>query len=257
MYIAGVGPQGHLVMKGDHHQHGGAEAMPGMKMEADGHEERGSADDHHEDATPASSGPQSTTGKPASNDMPGMDMNGQAFPKKGSSNVTPDQMGDMDMSGPKPGSPGRLAPRPGTMQNMPGMKMPASKSAQAMPKGMDMSTPAQPKQMQAMPGMENMPGMNKPAAGTKKPSKAKAGMEGMPGMDNMADMPGMKSSTPKQPSKSMPPMENMKDMPGMGKGQAMPATGTMPGMSMPGNPMDKFRFEDNNPARNKARNDKQ
>ena len=94
-------------------------------------------------------------------------------------------------------------------------------------------------------------------AGTKKPSKAKSAMEGMPGMENMADMPGMKASTPKQPSKSMPPMGNMKDMPGMGKGQAMPAMGTRPGMSMPANPMDKFRFEDNNPARNKAKNDKQ
>jgi hypothetical protein len=49
----------------------------------------------------------------------------------------------------------------------------------------------------------------------------------------------------------------MKDMPGMEKGQAMPATGTMPGMSMPANPMDKFRFEDNNPGRNKPKTDKQ
>ncbi|MFC7670642.1 hypothetical protein ACFQT0_27125 [Hymenobacter humi] len=82
-------------------------------------------------------------------------------------------------------------------------------------------------------------------------------MEGMPGMGNMADMPGKKTSTPKQPSQSMPPMENMKDMPGMEKGQAMPAMGSMPGMSMPANPMDKFRFEDNNPARNKPKPAKQ
>ena len=255
VYIAGVGPQGHLVMKGD--EHGEAQAMPGMEMKADGHDEQGRADDHPEDATPALPGPQSTAEKPSPKAMPSMEMEGPAAPKKGSGHATPDQMGDMDMSGSKPGSQTRPASRAGAMQRTPGMKMPASKSAQAMPKGMNMSTPAKPKQTQEVPGMADMPGMNKPAAGTKKPNKAKSEMGGMPGMDNMAAMPGIKASTPKQPNQAGQMMGKMKDMPGMAKGQAMPSTGSMPGMSTPANPMDKFRFEDNNPARNKPKNAKQ
>ena len=238
VYIAGVGPQGHLVMKGDDHEHGGTQAMPGMEMEADGHDAQGKADEHQEAATSTSSGPQSTTEKPAPNDMPGMDMGSKASPKKSNSNAPArDPMGDMDMPGTKPGSQARPVPRPSTPQ--------------AMPKGMDRSTPAKSKQMEAMPGM------SKPSAGAKKPAKAKSGGEGMSDMSNMADMPGMKASPSKQPSKARQPMENMKGMPGTDKAQAMPAMGTMPGMSMPANPMDKFRFEDNNPARNKPKTDKQ
>jgi uncharacterized membrane protein len=253
VYVEGVGPQGSMVDK-NHGHHGGGDAMPGMEMEAGGPEEQGSADDHHDDAPPVSSGQQSASDKPTSNDMPGMDMKGPSASKVG--NTTPNQMGDMDMSGAKPAGQGRPAIQPGAMQNMPGMKMPASKSAQPMPKGMDMGRPANRKPMTEMAGMENMPGMNKPAAGAKKPAKAKSGMEGMEGMGNMADMPGLKAPGSKQPKQAMPAMGNMGNMPGMEKVQALPATGTMPGMSMPDNPMDKFRFEDNNPARNKPKNDK-
>ena len=254
VYVEGVGPQGRLLDKS--HGHGGGEAMPGMDMKADGHKEQAGAE-HHQDEAPATTGPQAATEKPASNDMPGMDMSSKAAPKNGTSDAAPDQMGDMDMSDSKPTRTARPASRPGTMQNMPGMKMPASKSTQPMPADMDMSRPAKPKQMEAMPGMANMPGMSQPKPGAKKPAKGNSGMEGMSGMGNMADMPGMKAPSPKQPNQARPPMGNMQDMPGMEKGQAMPAMGPMPGMSMPASPMDKFRFEDNNPARNNPKTDKQ
>ena len=249
VYVEGVGPQGRLLDKG--HGHGGGEAMPGTAMEAGGHGEQGSAADHLQNPTPASPGQKSTAKKPSSNDIPSMDLKGQESPKQGSNKATPDQMADMDMSGSKPGGQGKSASRTGTMPNMPALE-----SGRAMPQGLDISAPAKTRKMQGMPGMEGMPGKNKQAAGPKKSTKDKPGMEGMPGMDNMADMPGMKASPPKQPNKAMPP-SNMKDMPGMEKGQAMPATGKMPSMSMPANPMDKFRFEDNNPARNKPKTDKQ
>ncbi|GAB3323565.1 hypothetical protein GCM10027511_32680 [Hymenobacter humi] len=246
VYVEGVGPQGRLVMKGHHQDKRGEAPMPGMEREEDGHE------------PPATTGQPSTAAKVPSHDIQGMDMRSEASPKKGSDNASVrDQMGDMDMSGSQPSGQARPAPRAGAMPSMPGMKMPASKNAQPMPKSMNMNSPAKPKQMKARPVMADMPGMNKQPAGAKKPTKAKSAMEGMPGMGNMADMPGKKTSTPKQPSQSMPPMENMKDMPGMEKGQAMPAMGSMPGMSMPANPMDKFRFEDNNPARNKPKPAKQ
>ena len=254
VYVEGVGPQGRLLDKS--HGHGGGEAMPGMDMEADGHKEEEGADDHHPDEAPAAAGPQATTKKPASQEMQGMDMDGKATPKQ-RRNAARGQMAGMDMANTPPARSARPASRAAAMPDMPGMKMPASKSPQSMPKGMDMSRSAKPKQMQEMPGMENMSGMNKPAAGPKKPAKGKSEMEGMSGMGNMADMPGMESPNPKQPSQNKPPMGNMNDMPGMKKGQAMPAMGTMPGMSMPASPMDKFRFEDNNPARNKPKPAKQ
>ena len=253
VYVEGVGPQGRLLDKS--HGHGGREAMPGMDMEEDEHKEEEGVEDHQNEP-PAPTGPQTTTEKPASQEMQGMDMGSKATPKQ-RSNVAPGQMGDMDMAGSRPARQARPASRANAMPDMPGMKMPASKSPQPMPKGMDMSRPAEPKQMEAMAGMENMSGMNKPAAGPKKPAKGKSEMEGMSGMGNMADMPGMEAPNPKQPSQNKPPMGNMKDMPGMKKGQVMPAMSTIPGMSMPASPMDKFRFEDNNPARNKPRTDKQ
>jgi uncharacterized membrane protein len=255
VYVEGVGPQGRLLDKS--HGHGGGEAMPGMEMGADAHNEEEGTDDHDAGGAPASPNQPATPKTANSADMPGMDMSSSPAPKQGSGKATPDPMGNMDMSGAKPASRAQPATPKGAMQDMPGMRMPASKSAPAMPKGMDMSRPAKQKPMTDMVGMENMPGMSQRPSGAKKPAKAKTGMEGMEGMGNMADMPGMKTSAPKKPRQSRPAMDNMKDMPGMEKGQAMPTMGTMPGMSMPANPMDKFRFEDNNPARNKAKTDKQ
>lgn len=251
VYVEGVGPQGRLLDKS--HGHGGGEAMPGMDMGADSHDEAERADDHNGDQAPASPNPTAVPATPGSTDMSGMDMGGPSSAKKGSS-AAPGTMGNMDMPGGQAARQGRPASPKSVMPDMPGMKRPAAKSAETMPAGMDMSRPAKQKPMKDMPGMANMPGMSQPKAGAKKATTTQAGMEGM---GTMADMPGMKASPPKQPNKAIPPMGNMKDMPGMEKGQAMPAMGTMPGMSMPTNPMDKFRFEDNNPARNKAKNDKQ
>ena len=244
VYVEGVGPQGRLLDKS--HGHGGGETMPGMEMEADTHDEAAKADDHTKDQAPASPHQDAAPGSAA---MPGMDMSAPASEKKGS-RIPPGTMDNMDM----PASQSRPTAPKSAMKGMPGMKMPASKSTQPMPAGMDMSRPTQQKPMRDMPGMADMPGMSQPPAGAKKPAKAQSGNTGMPGMGTMADMPGMPAPAPKQ---SMPAMGNMKEMPGMEKGQKMPAMGTMPGMSMPANPMDKFRFEDNNPARNKPKNAKQ
>ncbi|MBC6992073.1 DUF2231 domain-containing protein [Hymenobacter sp. BT491] len=222
VYVEGVGPQGHLLDKNHGHSHGHEEAGAAhSEMEAD----------HH--AEPAGTGsPQS----PAA-DMSGMDMGTPATAPKAPAKASAGEMGTMEMTGSKPARP---AAKAGAMADMPGMKAPAAKSSQQMPQGMDMSRPARPNQPKEMSGMANMPGMKRPAAGAKKPGKAPSGMAGM------ADMPGMKSAPAAQPA---PAPGNMADMPGMEKGHAMPATGSMPGMTMP-NPLDKFRFKDNNPARN-------
>ena len=209
VYVEGVGPQGHLVMKGHHHDEGGPTAMPGMEMAAGGHDDKQEVGNHSENAAPAQPAP---TAKPHSADMPGM-----------------------DMSAPKPASPARPTAKSGAMPTMPGMKMPAAKISQKMPQGMKMSRPASPIQREEMPAMNNMPGMKGQPAGAKRPSRTQQNIADMP------DMPDMKSAP-------APPMGNMADMPGMGKDQATPATGSMPGMAMP-NPLDKFRFKDNNPAR--------
>jgi uncharacterized membrane protein len=251
VYVEGVGPQGRLLDKS--HGHGGGETMPGMEMEADTHDEAAGTDDHAKDQAPASPHPDAAPGSAA---MPGMEMSTPASGKKGS-RTSPGTMDNMDMPAGQPADQSRPTAPKSAMKSMPSMNMPASKSTQPMPAGMDMSRPAKQKSMSDMPGMADMPGLSKPPAGARMPAKAKSGSEGMSGMGNMADMPGMKTASPKKSAQPMPAMGNMKDMPSMEKGQAMPATGTMPGMSMPANPMDKFRFEDNNPARNKPRTDKQ
>ena len=213
VYVEGVGPQGHLVMKGHHHDEGGPAAVPGMEMEAGDHADKQEVDDHRENAAPAQ---QSPTEKPHSADMPGM-----------------------NMSAPTSAKPARPTAKPGAMPAMPGMKMPAAKTSPKMPQGMKMSRSASPSQREQMPAMDNMPGMKDQPARAKKPSKTQ------PGMADMPDRPSLKSSPAAPPA---PSMGNMADMPGMGKDQATPATGSMPGMTMP-NPLDKFRFQDNNPAR--------
>ncbi|WP_139926207.1 DUF2231 domain-containing protein [Hymenobacter sp. DG01] len=242
VYVEGVGPQGRLLDKS--HGHGGGEAMPAMEMEADTHNEAAGGNDHNANQAPASPNPLAA---PGSADMPGMDMNGPASTSK-DSRTAPGAMDNRAMPGRQPAGP--PAPANSTMPDMPGMRMPAEKMTQPMPAGMDRSRPARQKPMNDMPGMENMPGMSPPKSGAKKPAKAPSGMAGM---GTMADMPGMKAPGSKQPKQATPPMDNMSDMPGMEKGQPMPAMGPMPGMRMPTNPLDKFRFEDNNPARNKPK----
>ncbi|MBF9144369.1 DUF2231 domain-containing protein [Hymenobacter properus] len=174
------------------------------------------AGSHDEPAgTGDQAGPSASPQSPTA-DMPGMDMSTQATAPKAPAKAAAGEMGTMKMADSKPAHP---ASKAGAMADMPGMNMPAAKTPPSMPKGMDMSRPARPNQQKEMSGMANMPGMKSQSAGAKKPGKAPTEMEGMA------------------------------DMPGMDKGQALPATGAMPGMTMP-NPLDKFRFKDNNPARN-------
>lgn len=116
--------------------------------------------------------------------------------------------------------------------SMPGMKnMPGMDTMENMPGMKDM------KDMKSMKGtkdMKNMKGMD-----TKKSMKDMKDMKNMPGMDtmkNMKDMSGMDTM------KNMKGMDNMKNM---------------PGMDMKNNPMDTFRFKDNNPARRKSTEKKQ
>ena len=240
VYIAGVGPQGRLVMKGHHHEHGGAEAMPGMNMGA-AHDDDQHDDDHEAGGAPAAAG------QPAAapmTDMSGMGSSNKAASPAKAAAPMPGMSGmsGMDMSAPKGRSrPPQPAVKSG-MSAMPGMNMPGPKSPAPMPKGMNMSGSNKPPAMDAMPGMKGMD--MKP---TKRRKQSKATSE-MSEMGSMPDMPGMAMPGGQQPKPSSPPMGDMKNMPGMEKGQAMPGMGSMPGMSMP-NPMDKYRFEDNNPAR--------
>lgn len=126
------------------------------------------------------------------------------------------------------------------MSGMGNMKMDSSMDMKDMNiPGMDRST-----SMNNMKGMENMKGMDK-----------MKNMKNMPGMDNMKDKKDMEmgSSMNMKNMNNMPGMDKMKmdssmnmndmrrtDMPGMGN-MKMP----------PKNPMDTFRFPDNNPARKK------
>ena len=249
VYIEGVGPKGHLVMKG--HEHGGAEAMPAVEMVADGHHEK-EGDDHHDEAPPAASGPPTNPGKPASNQMEGMDMGGNApAPAAKSNNQHSESMSGMgNMNRPEQSSSGSQQPTPrkSSVNDMPGMKL-KNQPANGMDemkgmemKGMNRKPESLRRAEQRMPGMDMPQGKSKQPAGAKKQPPRK-GMEGMSDMDNM---PGMNQpGSSKQPASS--DMGAMKGMPGMEKGQAMP------GMSMPASPMDKFRFEDNNPARKNPR----
>ena len=253
VYIAGVGPQGHLVMKGHHHEHGGAGAMPGMDMGTT-HDDDHAAGDQHEEVGPSDhaddrAAPDAASQPPASDmaDMPGMGSpNKSARPVKTEAPMP--AMSGMDMSAPKNGPRQPQASTKGGMADMPGMKTPSSKKQPPMPKGMDMDGPGKQPAMGAMPGMK---GMDMKPASKKKPSKAAPGMSDM---GSMPDMPGMAMPSGAKPKTNAPPTGDMKNMPGMEKGQAMPGMDKMPGMSMP-NPMDKYRFEDNNPAREQPKKD--
>ncbi|MCB2410961.1 DUF2231 domain-containing protein [Hymenobacter lucidus] len=261
VYVEGVGPKGNLLDKS--HGHGGGEEMPGMDMstpEADAHNEEPGATDGTRQ--PAGSTPDN-----AQSGMEGMNMDPKTA-QPGQRSQLMEQMEGMSMpnqpgGGQSPPARTGRAARPGTMADMPGMNMPSMSmprpSAQApgrkaqpaqidmgnMP-GMDMGT-ARPKKtprnqpamgdMGTMPGMENMPGMQ--PAGGQKPGAIRQqtnDMSGMPGMKKGESMPGMGD------------MKGMDMKSKEGKGMDMKGAGTMPGMAMP-SPMDKYRFEDNNPAR--------
>jgi uncharacterized membrane protein len=266
VYVEGVGPQGRLVMKGHHHDEGGEAAMPGMEMGADTHDEKEGADDHHEEATPAAPGQPANPQQPASEQMQGMNMKGMEDMDMSGSAASQQPaktnnqrknsmsgMGNMDMSEKSGSGSQQNTPRRESMGDMPGMNM-KKQPAKGMDdmKGMDMKAKSSPRAKQRMPAM---PGMDMSQGTGKQPASAKKQhMKGMEGMSSMENMRGMTSGG-KQPAGS--DRGAMQGMPGMEKGQAMPGMGSMPGMSMPASPLDKFRFEDNNPGRNKSKNDKQ
>ena len=142
-------------------------------------------------------------------------------------------------------------------------------------KGMDMKNDTSMKTTDTMPGMnnmDNMPGMDKmkmdssinktnmenmdmPGMDKKTGMKNMKGMKDMKGMNKMQDMKDMKmdSSMNMKDMNNMPGMDKMK----MDSSMNMKDMNNMPGMdkmNMPmKNPMDTFRFPDNNPARKKAK----
>jgi uncharacterized membrane protein len=150
-----------------------------------------------------------------SGDMQGMDMDADSTT----------HMNDTHMNDSMPG-----------MKNMPGMD--TMKGMENMENMKDM------KGMDKMKDMKNMPGMDK-----------MKNMKNMPGMDKMKDMKDMKmdSSMNMKDMNNMPGMDKMK----MDSSMNMKDMNNMPGMdkmNMPmKNPMDTFRFPDNNPARKKAK----
>lgn len=154
-----------------------------------------------------------------------------------------EDMKDMDMKNDTSMKMTDTMPGMSNMDNMPGidkMKMDSSMNMKDMDMpGMDKTTG-----MKDMKGMKNMKGMDK-----------MKNMKNIPGMDNMKDMKDMKmdSSMNIKDMNNMPGMDKMK----MDSSMNMKDMNNMSGMdkmNMPmKNPMDTFRFSDNNPARKKAK----
>ncbi|MDQ2772174.1 MAG: hypothetical protein M3Y54_16935 [Bacteroidota bacterium] len=264
VYVEGVGPKGNMVMSEEEEAREEKAGMDGMDMGSP----KGAKKVGEEPMTPASDsfpGQESPSGMNDMKGMKGMDMSGNAAqPANGSaqSDNAMSGMGNMNMSGKPSPSSQTPAQGKGSMADMPGMK-----TKKQMPSGMEMkdsnrqgmdnmkgmkmdgmdmnATPNQrgKQTMPAMPDMDMKKGVGKQPAGAKKQRP----MKGISGMEGMNNMPGMNDAGKGQlPASS--DMGAMKGMPGTEKDQAMP------GMSMP-SPMDKYRFEDNNPARDKPKRD--
>lgn len=250
VYVEGVGPKGNMVMSEEEEAREEKAGMEGMDMGSPKADKQAGTEGKMP-ASDSAAGEKSSSGMNNTDGMKGMDMSGNATSQPAQSQGQPEQpmsgMGNMDMSEkPTPGNKKPAQDR-NSMADMPGMK-----TKKQMPKDMDMKG-------MKMDGM-NMDGMQMKA--TPSP-RAKQNMPAMPGMDMSKGMEKKPSGAKKQPPmKGMPGMEGMEGMPGMnagGKGQPpansdMGAMKGMPGMSMP-NPMDKYRFEDNNPARDKPKKD--
>ena len=259
VYVEGVGPKGNMVMSEEEEAREEKASMEGMDMgSAKGDKKAG--EDSKKPVADSTSGKTSPSGMNSMQGMKGMDMSGDATSQPAAIQAQRDNpksgMGNMDMSD-KPASGIRKPVQDqNSMADMPGMK-----TKKQMPKGMDMKRmdmkgmKMDGMDMQATPGsrtkqnMPDMPGMDMSKGMGKKPNGAKKqpSMKGMSGMEGMGSMPGMNTGGKGQPPASSE-MGAMKGMPGMEKGQ------NMPGMSMP-SPMDKYRFEDNNPAREKPKKD--
>lgn len=249
VYVEGVGPKGNLLDKS--HGHGGGEAMPGMNMPTSG------ADAHNQEpgATDGTRQPAGSTSKNAQPGMEGMNMD----PKAAQPSQRSQPMAKMEGTtmpnqrrGGQPQSAGRAA-RQGGMADMQGMNMPGMgtprTSAQAP------GRKAQPAQMD----MGNMPGMDMGPAHSKNTPRKQPAMGNMGTMKGMENMPGMQPAGGQKLAPNRQATNDMSGMPGMKKGESMPGMGDMKGMDMKGaesmpsmampSPMDKYRFEDNNPAR--------
>jgi uncharacterized membrane protein len=154
-----------------------------------------------------------------------------------------EDMKDMDMKNDTSMKMTDTMPGMNNMDKMPGMDKMKMDSSMNM-KDMDMPGMDKTTGMKDMKGMKNMKGMDK-----------MKNMKNMPGMDNMKDMKDMKmdSSMNMKDMNNMPGMDKMK----MDSSMNMKDMNNMPGMdkmNMPmKNPMDTFRYPDNNPARKKAK----
>ncbi|TGE22671.1 DUF2231 domain-containing protein [Hymenobacter metallicola] len=257
VYVEGVGPKGNLLDKS--HGHGGEEEMSDMDMPTSG------ADAHNEEP--------GTTSDNAQPGMEGMNMDPKAA-QPGQRNQSMEPMDGMTMPNQPRGGQSqpartRSAARPGAMADMPGMNTPGMSTLRSSAQGP--SRKGQPTQMD----MGSMPGMDMGPTRPKNTSRNQPAMGNMGTMKGMENMPGMLPSGGQKPATTRQATSDMSGMPGVKKGDSMPAmgdmkgmdmkgkdgkamdmkgTGTMPGMTMP-SPMDKYRFEDNNPARTQPKRD--
>ena len=222
VYVEGVGPKGNLLMKGDHHGSPGMDEMQNMDMNAPG------ADAHDEAEGPTEQGHGKEPGhnddghdeaaKPAASKGPGMEgMNmGGSAPKKGSAAPSSGAMGNMQMPDSRRGRSARPSAQAGAMQDMPGMNMPAAKNRSSMPEGMNMRRPAGNKQKEAMPDMRGMDDM---PGMDRRPAGAKKPAKvqsGMEGMEGMGNMTNRPAMNPnKKPTGTRKPASNKAGMENM------------------------------------------
>lgn len=223
VYVEGVGPQGNLLMKGDHHHGGETPGMKGKPME-----EHGSGG--HNEGMPMDS----VSRQGAMKDMPGMDGKGQP------------RMDDMKNDN---GS--------GTTHNMPGMDEMPEMNHQQMP-GMNKA----PHNKSNSSQMDHqMPGMNTNSSNKKQNNGQMENMAGMDhSQPQPTTMPGMNHenmTTPKngtQPSEmpGMGPGTNTNQMNGMNHGNGAGNTRSRDmenKTDLNGRPLiDATKPYDNNPA---------
>lgn len=135
------------------------------------------------------------------------------------------------------------------MKDMPGMEKKDDKKMKDMGKMKNMKGMDGGEKMKDMPGMDKMEtkdemkGMNE-----SKDTKGKQDMKSMAGMEKMESVNDRKGMN------NMKDMNKSNDMNGMDMNE-MDTTSAMkmPGMNMKTNPLDTFRFEDNNPAYKKSK----
>jgi uncharacterized membrane protein len=265
VYVEGVGPKGNMVMSEEEEAREEKQSLDGMDMGSPKGAKKAGEESKNPTLDSASGQNFSPSGMSDRKNMEGMDMSGNAaqpVESRDQNAKAMSGMGNMDMPKKTSLSSQNSRTGKGSMADMPGMKskkqLPGGMEMKGTASkgldnrkgmrmdGMDMQAPPHQRGKQTMPpmpGMDMKKGLGKQPAGAKKQTP----MKGMSGMEGMGSMPGMNNSGKSQPPASLE-MGAMNGMPGMDKGQAMPGT------SMP-NPMDKYRFEDNNPSRDKPKKD--